>query len=207
MKIGTIKRRDQVGLKGRAMVVWLACKKCGKERWVMYNSHRKKNVCAKCRSRQTIKAKAMNLANHRTDCKCHRCRIGKGYFKGSNNPMWNGGVKQLTTGYIMIYVPDNHKFASMRAYDGGNYVMEHRLVMAESLGRPLTKTETVHHKNGVKSDNRLENLELWATKHHSGQRVSEMNCPHCGKNIYSNLKQAICQTNYKHNSKTKSSKS
>jgi hypothetical protein len=56
---------------------------------------------------------------------------------------------------------------------GGKSVMEHRYVMEQKLGRPLTPNETVHHKNGVRSDNRLANLELWASKHASGQRISD----------------------------------
>lgn len=55
----------------------------------------------------------------------------------------------------------------------GKTIQEHRQVMEEKLGRPLAEGETVHHMNGVRDDNRPENLELWVSTR-SGQRVADL---------------------------------
>lgn len=69
--------------------------------------------------------------------------------------------------YIDVYVP-NHPMASK-----SGLVKEHRLVMEEIVGRYLERHENVHHKNGDRSDNRPENLELWSVKQPKGQRIED----------------------------------
>ena len=70
-------------------------------------------------------------------------------------------------GYVLVYAPD-HPAVTTRGW-----VMEHRVVMEQTLGRPLAPDENVHHRNGVRADNRPENLELWVRAQPTGQRVAD----------------------------------
>ena len=85
--------------------------------------------------------------------------------KGANNVRWKGGRWRLSTGYIYILKPE-HPHASK-----AGYVLEHRLIMEQAIGRYLLQEEQVHHINHVKDNNRIENLKLFSSnsehiKHH-----------------------------------------
>lgn len=90
------------------------------------------------------------------------CRINS--LANKTSPNWTGGIDHRKE-YIAIKVSPDDFFYQMADHHG--YVLEHRLVMARYLKRCLLPWEIVHHKNGMKSDNRLENLELMPsqTKH------------------------------------------
>lgn len=77
--------------------------------------------------------------------------------------------------YRAVLVDEDDPMAAMRQV--GGYVLEHRLVLARHLGRPLTSKETVHHINGDKHDNRMENLELRHGRHGKHQTFR---CHDCG---------------------------
>lgn len=72
----------------------------------------------------------------------------------------------LSHGYRQVSVPPDERWLMQ----GRSYVLEHRLVMARELNRPLADDEVVHHVNGDTLDNRIENLELWSTMQPKGQR-------------------------------------
>jgi len=78
-----------------------------------------------------------------------------------HNPRWKGG-RVIRRGYVEVKLHPKDFFYSMA--DKRGYIVEHRLVMAKHLGRCLLRWEIVHHKNGIKDDNRLENLELITDK-------------------------------------------
>ena len=76
---------------------------------------------------------------------------------------------RTSNGYISIKKPD------CPMAGGNGYVLEHRFVMSEVLGRPLTGNEHVHHRNGNRADNAAANLELWAIrKDPPGQRIADL---------------------------------
>lgn len=67
---------------------------------------------------------------------------------------WKGGKIKRNVGYVLLHRPE-HPFCQSHGY-----VLEHRLIMEKHLGRYLHPKEVIHHMNGIKDDNRLENLEL-----------------------------------------------
>ncbi|KKM02247.1 hypothetical protein LCGC14_1786350 [marine sediment metagenome] len=135
--VGEIRYGREIGVKDRKHKYrWCRCSSCGYERWVAYRGRDVRLLCHPCARKRQI---------------------------GEQSPGWKGGRNHHTEGYIGVHVPRDDFFFPMAPKPigrYGGYVMEHRLVMARYLNRCLLPWEIVHHKNGVREDNRLENLEL-----------------------------------------------
>lgn len=90
-------------------------------------------------------------------------------IKGPSAPWWKGGSTVNEKGYRIAIAPDDFPFRDM--LDSKNRIREHRMIYALHIGRSLRRSEVVHHVNGDRLDNRIENLELFSShsahmKHH-----------------------------------------
>lgn len=105
-----------------------------------------------------------------------------GFQKGEAHHNWAGGKITTSDGYVLVLVYPNDPFYPMAQVkgdgaDGSRYVLEHRLVMAQHLGRCLADHETVHHKDLNHGNNTLSNLQLRVGKHGTG---ASFRCCDCG---------------------------
>jgi hypothetical protein len=136
------------------------CRDCGRE-FTPSSGHLS---CPKCRFAVIgYIACACGLPKQKYSALCTRCVTRA----GSANAHWKGGRTYHRKGYVLVKAYDHP-----RATKHG-YVFEHILVMEAVLGRHLVAGETVHHLNGVRDDNRPENLELWTRPQPSGIRASD----------------------------------
>lgn len=153
-KLGTIARARDVGVHaGAHKHVWSECVDCGRRRWVVLKRGSPASIrCQPCAAR--LGAKTVVRPS------------------GPDHPGWRGGRHVMTLGYVRVAPPKEHPLAAMA--DKGGRVYEHRWVMACSLGRLLSRDEEVHHINGDKQDNRLENLKLTSKREHIAEHHREV---------------------------------
>jgi hypothetical protein len=124
------------------------------------NSKHLNNWLCKCDCGNEVIASTGALRrNKHLSCGCIR--------KGEESHNWKGGKITTPSGYVKKYAPEHPKNII-------GYVLEHRLIMEEMVGRYLEPNEEVHHKNGIRNDNSKENLELWVKSQPPGQRVDDM---------------------------------
>lgn len=129
--------------------------------------------------------------------KCRKASAdSKRKLRGKETPNWKGGKSKHLDGYVYIWNPERK-----------TYEREHRLIMEEHIGRKLEKYEDVHHINGIKDDNRIENLMLLSRSEHASlhekmnkdkhKRNDARKCiyPKCDKMTSS--KYCLCREHYK----------
>ncbi len=95
--------------------------------------------------------------------RCIKCHVGE------SHAAWKGGRSKTSNGYISVVAKKDEPGQTKKGY-----ILEHRRVMQEHLGRALLPNENIHHINGVRDDNRIENLELWVKSQPPGQRVDQI---------------------------------
>lgn len=153
------------------------CETCGKDfhphlgrantnRWCsrtcFYGSRRVTTTCKRCgREFYYLRGRA------RTYCS-RSCWRG---LSSASDVLKRGKPHRTARGYVEVYAP-GHPSVQGKPY---KYVYEHRLVMERILGRLLQPWENVHHKNGVRDENRDENLELWVKGQPAGQASVYLN--------------------------------
>ncbi len=136
---GDIVYGHEIGRRNNGAYIWKPCVDCGKPRWVL-----KYNGC-----------------QHK---RCYSCSAIR--QRGRLGPHWRGGKCVNGCGYMTVRIyADDPTFGLMNKKPHGvkekvKVVLEHRLVMTRFLGRRLESWEIVHHRNGIRTDNRLSNLEL-----------------------------------------------
>lgn len=144
-----------------------ACTVCGVTSWraVAWVKRTAKPTCSRaCNGKLRITTLAPHASKGRAAWTEASAASYRAKMTGEQNPAWKGGVtifRRHGTYAGVRYVRCPPELTSMARRDG--YVMEHRLIVARAIGRPLSRTEAVHHVNHDPTDNRIANLMLFAT--------------------------------------------
>ena len=145
------------------------CNACNKEKSVQeFHPHPygKRNQCRLCINKKgRDRAKALRLSG---TVLCPTCRGPKSTTGSECRSCSLIRIRNLPP----VWKKDKHGY--MTCVRAGKEIAQHRYVMEQHLGRSLLPGETVHHKNGVRGNNRIENLELWVSWQPSGQRPEDL---------------------------------
>jgi hypothetical protein len=144
------------------------CATCGKLVYLHFNDVKEYNYCSRECSYSSDRNKntAKNIGLKNKGMKRSKEHIEKMTHRGKDNPSWKGGVtyrkrKGNYANYKIKYVKCPIEFISMSRKDG--YVMEHRLLIAQKLNRPLIRSEVVHHIDHNPENNSIDNLMLFSS--------------------------------------------
>jgi hypothetical protein len=152
--------------------VTIECKQCGKSfevtpAWA--RNGRRKYCSRTCHAKAGIAGSRLGVRHTKKSRERMSEAAKKAARSGENSSQWKGGRFTDKNGYVYVMVdrlqsPTREIAAQMTKT---RYILEHRAVKAADVGRPLLRTEQVHHVNGVKNDNRLENLSILDSRKHS----------------------------------------
>lgn len=150
----------------------ITCEQCG----VVFNAppSQQRRFCSKSCARTALNLTEANPAYQRDISGTNNPMHGKG-MNGTANPMyglrkeqsprWKGGRKVRRDGYVLVVAPDDHPApADTHTASGLKYILEHRLVMEQHIGRYLLPSEVVHHIDGNPSNNAIDNLQLFSSQ-------------------------------------------
>jgi hypothetical protein len=103
------------------------------------------------------------ISGHSKSCGCNT------YKRGKDHSMWKGGRRLNDAGYVLLSDHRGHPNANRHGT-----IREHIFVMSEFLGRPIAECETVHHRNTIRHDNRIDNLQLRTGQHGPGGTLEDI---------------------------------
>lgn len=132
-------------------------------------------VCRDCGKEVVLTDRCYREAVEREIYRCHKCAM-KFCHSGNKNNHWSGGRYVNAFGYALVnvkYLSKEDKSYVTSKLCGHTFMPEHRLVISRHLKRQLRDGELIHHINGVKDDNRIENLELVNPQEHRAISIME----------------------------------
>lgn len=128
--------------------------------------------CGKVRAVQLRGGQPISLRCHPCGAKHRVASKPQSWASREKHPRWKGGSHVTAGGYRQVVIPLDSPFLPMA--DERGRVYEHRLIVAESIGRCLRPDEEVHHINADKHDNRLSNLRLLSKSEHAAEHHEEI---------------------------------